>query len=99
VVSGLSGEFIQLKEHFASKVVCLTLKRFLHIEVNCQRALKPARVGGIKSSHFEGTEVRRTGSSTTWWLTECCYGESAQDGEDSLDSTVTFDALVRPADR
>ena len=60
---------------------------------------KPASRGEIKSSHFEKLKVRRTGSSTHPWLTETCHGESAQDGEDALDSTAAFDAMVPAADR
>ena len=59
---------------------------------------KTAGVGGMKSSHFEKAEVRRRGSSTHSLLTEAFYVESTQDGDCSLDPSLTFVALVPAAD-
>src|SRR5690606_25726087 len=59
--------------------------------------IKPATLGGMKSSHFEKGEIRCRGTSTFLVLTESTYGESAQDGENSFDSIAACVALVPAA--
>jgi Protein of unknown function (DUF3224) len=60
---------------------------------------KPASGGEMKSSHFAGSEIRRWFSATPLGLLEKADVECPQDGEDSLDTTVTRRRLVTAADR
>ncbi len=65
----------------------------------CQRAVKTSQVGEMKSSHFERSELRRRGSSTSSLLTETFYGARTQNGDCRLDFSVTSVTLVSQADR
>jgi len=64
----------------------------------CQRAVKTSQVGKMKSSHFERSEMRRRGSSTSPLLTETVYCERTQDGDCRVDSSITSVTLVSAAD-
>jgi hypothetical protein len=72
--------------------------RVANAPFECQRAVKTSHRGEMKSSHFERRGIRCRFSSTLSWLTESGDGESAQDGANSGDSTVTGIAMVPAAD-
>jgi len=61
--------------------------------------LKPSSAGGMKSSHFAGSEIRRWFSATPFGLLETANGERPQDGEDSVDTTTPRGRMVTAADR
>src|SRR5947207_14874049 len=60
---------------------------------------KSARAGGMKSSHFSGSEIRRWFAATPHGLLETEYGECSQDGTGSVDTTTICGRLVTAADR
>ncbi len=53
----------------------------------------------MKSSHFERSELRRRGSSTSSLLTETVYGARTQDGDCRVSFSITSVTLVSSADR
>jgi zinc-finger of transposase IS204/IS1001/IS1096/IS1165 len=59
---------------------------------------KPASRCEMKSSHFARSEIRSWISATRFGLLETANGECPQDGEDSVDTTVTRGRLVAAAD-
>src|SRR5271165_4544464 len=52
----------------------------------------------MKSSHFARSEIRRWLPATPFGLLETANVECPQDGEDSVDTTVTRGRLVTTAD-
>jgi hypothetical protein len=53
----------------------------------------------MKCSHFEWSAVRRQFSATSHTLLETADGECPQDGDCSVDTTITRGTMVTAADR
>src|SRR5260221_13383654 len=58
---------------------------------------KPASVGEMKTGHFEAKGIRRSPSAVVPPLSEAEHGESARNGDCSIDSTPLFITMVTAA--
>jgi hypothetical protein len=60
---------------------------------------RTATAGGMKCSHFEWSAVRDRSAATSHTLLEAADGECSQDGEDSVDTTITCGRMVTATNR